>query len=246
MTDPPGETDANSSEKLIRLDPCFLCFTPRTMRAPARAGAGDSVTFGSFNKITKYSDQCIKIWAELLVKVPDSKLLLKSPALEGESARDHLLKRLASAGAPLERVRLVGKQEAEVDHLAMYEQIDIALDTFPYNGTTTTCEAMLMGVPVVTVEGSTHAGRVGLSLLSAAGFPELVARTQAEYIDKAVYCAARVQALRDERVARSKQLLASALCDGQAYTVRWQDAIRSMWRTWCEQKRLRSSPSARR
>lgn len=246
LTDPPGESDSSSSEKLVRLDPCFLCFTPRAMRTPTRSGADNSVTFGSFNKITKYSDPCISTWAELLVRVPESKLLLKSPALEGESTRDHLLKRLARAGAPVERVRLIGKQEAESDHLAMYEQIDIALDTFPYNGTTTTCEALLMGVPVVTVAGSTHAGRVGLSLLSAAGFPELVARTQAEYIDKAAECAARVQTLRAERVARSKQMLASPLCDGSAYTARWQDAIRRMWRTWCEQKRLRSSPSARR
>jgi len=246
LTDPPGEADAFCSEKLVRLDPCFLCFTPRTMRVPAWSASEDAVIFGSFNKITKYSDECIKAWAELLVRVPGSRLLLKSPALEGKSVRDHLLKRLAVAGAPVERVRLVGKQEAETDHLAMYEQIDLALDTFPYNGTTTTCEAMLMGVPVVTVEGSTHAGRVGLSLLSAAGFPELVARTQAEYIDKAAQCAARVQTLRAERIARSRQMLASALCDGPAYTARWQEAIRWMWRTWCEQKRSRSSPSERR
>jgi len=246
LTDPPGESDGFSTERLVRLDPCFLCFTPRTRRPPARTGAGDSVVFGSFNKINKYSDECLRVWSEILRRVPGSKLLLKSPALDATAARDHLYRRLSEVGAPPDRIEMLGKQDKESDHLAMYERIDIALDTFPYNGTTTTCEAMMMGVPVIAMEGSTHAGRVGVSLLTAAGFAGCIATTLEEYIAKAADCAAGVHNLRSERAGRSEQMLASALCDGPAYTARWEDAIRSMWRTWCERKRNQSSTSARR
>jgi tetratricopeptide (TPR) repeat protein len=246
LTDPPGDSDKFSTEKLVRLDPCFLCFTPRVNRAPALTGAIDSVVFGSFNKINKYSADCLQVWSEILRRVPESRLLLKSPALSAPAARDFLLRRFAEIGAPLDRIELLGRQENESDHLAKYDHIDIALDAFPYNGTTTTCEALMMGVPVIALEGSTHAGRVGVSLLTAAGFPESVARSREEYIAKAEECARNVQTFRSERNERSKKMLASALCDGPAYTARWQEAIRSMWRTWCERKRSRSSPSVRR
>lgn len=245
LTDPPGDADKFSTEQLVRLDPCFLCFTPRVERTPALARASERVIFGSFNKINKYSDECLQAWAEILRRVPGSKLLLKCAALDAVSAREFLLQRLASAGAPIDRVELLGKQDAEADHLAMYDRIDIALDTFPYNGTTTTCEAMMMGVPVVALEGSTHAGRVGLSLLSAAGFPELVATSRDGYVQSAIDCAARVQTLRAVRSDRSKKMLASPLCDGPAYAARWEAAIRQMWRTWCERKQNQSSSSAR-
>lgn len=244
-TDPPGDSDKYSAEQLVRLDPCFLCFTPRTIPSSIRAPSGP-VKFGSFNRITKYSDDCLRAWARILNAVPGSELVLKSPALDSAVARSFLGARLASFGAPVERVRLVGKQPAERDHLAMYEQIDIALDSFPYNGTTTTCEALLMGVPVIGLVGSTHAGRVGLSLLSAAGWPEDAAPSIDLYVARAAEHAASIDAIRAERSARSKQFLASALCDGPAYAARWQDAIRSMWRTWCERKRNQSSSSAPR
>ena len=246
LTDPPGDSDTFSTEKLVRLDPCFLCFTPRVSRAPVRTGAGESPIFGSFNKINKYSDDCLQVWAEILRRVPGSRLLLKSPALGAPAARDYLQRRLSEVGAPLDRIEMLGKQEKETDHLAMYERIDIALDTFPYNGTTTTCEAMMMGVPLIALEGSTHAGRVGVSLLAATGFTECIAHSREEYIAKAADCAAGVQRLRSERADRSKKMLASALCDGPAYTARWQEAIRSMWRAWCERKRNQPSPSAHR
>lgn len=243
-TDPPGEADGFSTEKLVRLDPCFLCFTPRTARVSARVGAG-GVVFGSFNKVAKYSDACVRTWAEILAATPGSRLLLKSPALDAPSAREFLLQRFGAVGAPIDRIDLVGRQEAEQDHLAMYDRIDIALDSFPYNGTTTTCEALQMGVPVVALEGTTHAGRVGLSLLGACGFPELVARSREQYVGIATDLASKADLLRAQRIDRSQKMLSSALCDGPAYAARWQDAIRSMWRTWCEQKRSRSSPSAR-
>lgn len=246
LTDPPGESDACSTERLVRLDPCFLCFTPRVLREPARIGAGPEVVFASFNKITKYSDACLRTFAAVLRAVPGSRLLLKSPALHVASACELLKHRLLDAGAPGGSIEFAAKQEEELDHLAMYDRVDIALDSFPYNGTTTTCEALLMGVPVIALEGSTHAGRVGRSLLAAAGIPGLVARSRDEYVALAASIARDVAKLRASRSERAKQFLASPLCDGPAYASRWQDAIRSMWRLWCERKRSRSSPSAPR
>ncbi|MBS0188941.1 MAG: tetratricopeptide repeat protein [Planctomycetes bacterium] len=247
ITDPPGDADKFSAEELVRLDPCFLCFTPRIVPEPRRspAGAGGPV-FGSFNKITKYSDACVRAWASVLQRVPGARLLLKSPPLDIASAREHLSARLAGAGAPPDRVELVGRQEGEGDHLSMYERIDIALDSFPYNGTTTTCEALVMGVPVVVLEGTTHAGRVGASLLSAAGFPELIAKTTGAYVEKALDLASGVEKLRQERAGRSRKMLSSVLCDGPAYATRWGESIRTLWRRWCERKRAQASPSARR
>lgn len=246
LTDPPGESDTYSTERLVRLDPCFLCFTPRVVREPSRAGAGPGVVFASFNKITKYSDGCLQTFAAVLRAVPGSRLLLKSPALHVASARVLLEHRLLDAGAPAGSIEFAAKQEEERDHLAMYDRVDIALDTFPYNGTTTTCEALLMGVPVIVLEGSTHAGRVGLSLLTASGFSGLVARSRDEYVALAASLAEDVAGLRASRPERARQMLGSPLCDGPAYASRWQDAIRSMWRLWCERKRSRSSPSAPR
>lgn len=152
--------------------------------------------------------------------------------------------RLARAGVA--RVELVGGQASVDEHLQMYNRLDIALDSFPYNGTTTTCEALLMGVPVIALEGQSHAGRVGASLLHAAGVPEFLASSQDEYIEKAVGAAQRARESTQPRTALREKFLASALCDGPAYAARWQEAVRSMWRTWCERKRNQSLPSAHR
>ncbi|MGH7244686.1 MAG: hypothetical protein ACREJD_14835 [Phycisphaerales bacterium] len=246
LTDPPGVADAYATERLVRLDPCFLCFTPRVAVKAGRADDVEHVVFGSFNKIGKYSDACLRVWSLILQRVPQSRLLLKSPAIDAVAPRQALTDRLRAVGAPMDRVELVGKQIEESDHMAMYNRIDIAVDPFPYNGTTTTCEALMMGVPVIALEGATHASRVGLSLLTAAGFPELVARSAEQYVEIASRCAAQIQSLRSMREDRSQRMLTSTLCDGAAYAARWENAIRLMWKQWCERKMSQSSPSARR
>lgn len=231
LTDPPGEADRYATEKLVRLDPCFLCYTPRNLppvgASPTKANG--HVTFGTFNKITKYTDEAFAIWSRILEKVPGSKLLIKTAALDGEDVREIMFARLERAGIARERVELAGLQDRAQDHLRMYDKVDIALDTFPYNGTTTTCEALAMGVPVVALEGVPHAARVGVSLLHAAGFAENLARTQDEYVARAVAIAGAPP----ERESVRERLLSSALCNGPEYAERWSRTIRSMWRTWC-------------
>jgi predicted O-linked N-acetylglucosamine transferase (SPINDLY family) len=117
--------------------------------------------------------------------------------------------------------------------LAAYGEIDLALDTFPYNGGLTTCEALWMGVPVVSLRGGVHAARVGASLLSAAGMPELVAESPEQYVRIAAGLAADVQRLAEKRAAMRDALRGSALLDGPAHAGRYFDAVRGMWRAWC-------------
>jgi predicted O-linked N-acetylglucosamine transferase (SPINDLY family) len=132
-----------------------------------------------------------------------------------------------------ERVAMVDMVPNKLDHWNMYRRIDIALDTFPYNGTTTTCEALYMGVPVVTLKGELHAGRVGASLLTAAGLSELIASSPDEFVKRAAGLAADRQRLAELRSGMRERLRASALCDGPAYARRLDSALRQMWRAWC-------------
>lgn len=235
ITDPPGVADAFATESLVRLDPCFLCYSP-LQQPEIRREAGDGVVFGSFNKITKYTDEAFSLWAELLKRTPVSRLLIKTAALDCVDTADVMRRRLEKAGIPRDRVELAGMQDKSEDHLLMYGRIDIALDTFPYNGTTTTCEALLMGVPVITLAGSTHAGRVGASLLNASGMSQWVANSPEQYIEKAVELAKDPEALASRRTEVRRQLLASHLCDAPAYALRWEGAVRQMWRSWCARK----------
>ncbi|MBX3380137.1 MAG: tetratricopeptide repeat protein [Phycisphaeraceae bacterium] len=239
LTDPPGEADRYATETLVRIDPCFLCYTPRNLPPIGTSPAQKNgfVTFGTFNKITKYTDEAFALWSRILDGVPRSKLLIKTAALDGEDVREIMLGRLERAGIPRDRVELAGLQDRAQDHLRMYDRIDIALDTYPYNGTTTTCEALAMGVPVVALEGCVHAGRVGVSLLHAAGMTELLAQTPEEYVERAVGLASKVIAGGAAREQIRKQMLESSLCDGAAYAGRWCGAIRECWRTWCARKR---------
>ncbi|MBX3380136.1 MAG: tetratricopeptide repeat protein [Phycisphaeraceae bacterium] len=246
-TDRPGEADAFATEQLVRLDPCFLCFQPLEAPAPEPSpvhGTG-RVTFGSFNNIIKYTDEVFAIWARILERVPDSRLLLKNGSLAAPRTRERILERLGRAGITQERIELMGSQTSVAHHLSRYNLLDVALDSFPYNGTTTTCEALLMGVPVIALEGAPHAARVGVSLLHAAGVPEFLASSREDYIEKAVAAATSAQESTQPRTELRQKFLASALCDGPAYAARWQEAVRSMWRTWCERKRNQSSLSAR-
>lgn len=234
ITDPAPEADGFATEKLIRLDPCFLCYTPGNLPpvGPSPAKTNGFVTFGTFNKLTKYTDEAFALWSRILAGVPDSRLLIKTAAFDGADVREIMSARLDRAGIARDRFELAGLQEKPQAHLRMYDRVDIALDTFPYNGTTTTCEALAMGVPVVALEGVPHAARVGASLLHASGFTENLAQTPEQYVEKAI---ARASSLPDRESVRAR-LLSSPLCDGPAYASRWGGAIRVMWRDWCARR----------
>ena len=161
--------------------------------APPPCLTGGAVTFGSFNNPAKLSPQTLDAWAALLTRLPNARLLLKGKPFADEATRDLYRARLAERGIAADRVELTGWTAASAHHLAFYERVDIALDPFPYNGTTTTCEALWMGVPVVTLRATRHGGRVGASLLGRIGADDWIADTVNDYVARAAALAADPQ-----------------------------------------------------
>ncbi len=186
QADPADAPDASLyAEKLLRLPRTAWCYRPSD-DAPEPAAppclTSGHITFGSFNQFSKVNDHLIALWSRLLHALPDSRLFLKSPTLDEPPVRERILTAFAANNIPPERLDLAGRIISYRDHLACYHQVDLALDSFPYNGTTTTCEALWMGVPVVTLAGNHHVSRVGLALLTHIGLPELITRTEDGYL----------------------------------------------------------------
>jgi predicted O-linked N-acetylglucosamine transferase (SPINDLY family) len=240
LTDPagsdPNSPDALAVERLVRLDPSFLCYTPPDPLPPislAPEGWSEAVTFGSFNHTAKINNRVLDAWAELLRRVEGSRLVLKAPALADPGIARDIGARLASRGLDPARIRVLTRTAGLLEHMALYQHVDIALDPFPYQGTTTTFEALIMGVPVVSLEGPTHAQRVGTSILTNVGAPELIARSTEEYLDIAQRLAADRPRLNHYRKNLRAMLLNSALCDQLAYGQRLGAALRGLWREHC-------------
>ena len=233
LTDPTTpEVDSHATEKLWRLDPCFLCYRPLA-DAPAPARVGKGPVFGSFNASRKINSGLIALWARLLREVPQSRLVLKSFDFRSKGAAERIRDGFAARGVGAERLEFLAATPTLAEHLALYSGMDVALDAFPYHGTTTTCEALWMGVPVVTLEGRTHAGRVGVSLLTNAGVPELIARSEDEYVAIAAGLARDPARVERYRGTLRGKLAASAICDPRGFCTRFEGAIRSMWRSYC-------------
>lgn len=239
VADPPGRADAWHTEKLMRIEGGFLAYQPPDFArdlpvAPAPALASHHFTFGSFNNLAKINDVVLDTWARILEQVPKSVLLLKARGLRNDKVKERILAALAARGIAEEgRVQLMGHERAAVDHLKLYNQIDLALDTFPYNGTTTTCEALWMGTPVLTFEGMSHAGRVGASLLTHAGLPELVAQDRQGYIDKAVMLGNDREALAQLRAGLRDRFEKSPVMDASRLARGLEMAYREAWRAFC-------------
>jgi predicted O-linked N-acetylglucosamine transferase (SPINDLY family) len=230
--DPPGEADRLHVEKLVRLPETFLCYAPpREAPEPIRSAPYKSngrPTFGCFNNFAKISQGCIELWSRILAALPDSKLLIKTQGLQDEGLRALLLQRLEAVGVGRERVEILPPLAEHRQHMAAYNRVDVALDTFPYNGTTTTMDALWMGVPVVTLAGDRHASRVGASILSALGLDRLVARTPDQYVATATELARDAGALSSLGGSLRARLAASVLTDGARFTAQLEEAYRDI------------------
>jgi predicted O-linked N-acetylglucosamine transferase (SPINDLY family) len=192
------------------------------------------VTFGSFNNTAKVTPEVIKIWAEILRNQPRSRLLLKSRPLTDADTRKRYLQLFAEHGITADRLEIHGWLPVQSDHLKLYHSIDIGLDPFPYNGTTTTCEALWMGVPVVTLCGNRHAARVGASIMHQMGLPELVAHSTEEYIALAVSLANDQNRLQIFRNGLRQKMHKSSLLDKELFAETVENAYRQIWLKWCE------------
>lgn len=231
----PGGQEAFHTERLVRLPAGFLCYQPPT-NAPAPqelpALTNSHITFGSFNNLAKVGPNVVALWSGLLQAIPGSRLILKNLSLRDEATRNHYFTLFRNHGIAGEYLELIGWIPI-ADHLSLYNRIDIALDTFPYGGTTTTCEALWMGVPVITLAGNRHAARVGISLLTQVGLTKLIAQDPDDYVRIAAELANDQSRLVSLRMSLRERMMNSPLCDGKSFTRQLEAAYREMWRIWC-------------
>jgi len=237
LSDPPGQTDQWHSERLVRLPKNFSCYCAPAESppvAPLPALANGHVTFGSFNNFRKLSEPTIQLWARLLREMPTARLLLKSQGLGNPKTAGRLRDQFVRAGVAAERIELHGAGLSKELHMGLYNRVDVGLDPFPYNGTTTTCDALWMGVPVVTLIGRSHVARVGLSLVTHLGFPEWAVETPDAYIAKCRQLTSDLPALQRLRFQLRKQMSESPLCDAPQFIGHLETAFGAMWQRWCE------------
>lgn len=189
------------------------------------------VTFGCLNNFCKVNTAVLELWARVLLATDGSRLLLQCP--EGASS-ERVRLFFEAQGIPRERVLLVLHTATREEFLELFQRIDIALDPFPYNGGTTTCEALWMGIPVVTYAGRLIVSRIGLSILSSVGVPEWVADSEAGYVDLAAALAANVPRLAELRSTLRSKMRASPFMDAPRFARHMEQAYREMWLAWCD------------
>ncbi len=239
ITDPPTpDCDALASERLVRLDRCFLCYQPDA-RAPdvQPRAANDPFTFVSFNTIQKVNPTTLDLWADVLRACPGSRMLIKHRGAGEEASAARVSAWFESRAVDPDRIELVGHIKPIDEHLGQYHRADLALDTFPYCGTTTTCEAAWMGVPTLTLVGDRHSARVGASLNTALGLEHLTASTPEAFVRIASDHAQDPANIRAARLTLRERMRASPLCDAPAHARAFTQAIRSLWDERAQRRR---------
>jgi protein O-GlcNAc transferase len=230
--DPPG-TDLNIySEQTVRLPETYWCYRPGGLApdvGPAPVIAAKKITFGSMNNFVKVSDAAAELWMQILKAVPNSRLLIYAHT---GPHRETTRERFVHAGILRERIEFISKQPWP-DYMNTYKLIDIALDPFPYNGGITTCDSLLMGVPVISLSGPTAFGRSGTSLLTNVGLTELIAHSAEEYVQIATKLAGDLPRLAELRRTLRQRLKDSPLMDAKRFAQNIEAAYREMFRNWC-------------
>ena len=236
-SDPKGDADRFATEELIRLPDCFHCYRPHGKAPdPAQAPhpARGYVTYASFNVLPKVNDGTIAAWSAILKGVPNSRFYIKCKQLRDPAVQARVRADFARHGIDPARIGMESFVPSVQDHLNQYAQVDLALDTFPYNGTTTTCEALWMGVPVLTLAGERHSSRVGLSLLTAVGLAdEFVAKDVDDYVARAIALGRNPRRLAEIRGKLRPMMAASPLRDESGFTRTLEGAYRDLWKRWC-------------
>nr|ACF96937.1 SPINDLY [Sinningia speciosa] len=236
LADSP-DTKQKHVEELVRLPGCFLCYTPSPEAGPVSPTPAQSngfITFGSFNNLAKITPRVLQVWARILCAVPNSRLIVKCKPFCSDSVRLQFLSTLEKLGLESLRVDLLPLILLNRDHMQAYSLMDISLDTFPYAGTTTTCESLYMGVPCISMGGHVHAHNVGVSLLNTVGLSNLVAKNEDEYVQLALQLASDITALSSLRMRLRDLMLKSPLCDGSKFTKGLETAYRDMWHRYCK------------
>jgi protein O-GlcNAc transferase len=244
LADPVG-SEAFYSETLLRLPETAWCYEPG-FDVPLAVREDQRITFGCFNTLGKVTDEMVQLWAEICNRVPHSRLLLKSRLFGDPKAKEHLTKRLCENGLKADRLELVSWTLSREVHLEFHREIDIALDPSPYNGTTTTCDALWMGVPVVTLAGQVHASRVGISLLESVGLSDLVTYNPRDYLERAVELARDATRRRLLRTELRNRLQNSSLGDPLRFVPAFEAQLRVAWQTYVDRRTSGELPPAGR
>ncbi|MGD0768278.1 MAG: tetratricopeptide repeat protein [Tepidisphaeraceae bacterium] len=227
--DPLESPAAYYREQSWRLPDCWCCYDPMCDLPPAPPRTDGPIRFGSINNPCKNNDAILALWARILSGVPDSRLLMQSFS---EMDKNRIRSILHRGGVAPERIEFVPRTQRN-DYLRLYDSIDIGLDPLPYNGITTTCDALWMGVPVVTLTGQTAAGRAGVSILSTVGLTELIARTQEQYVQIVTQLAGDPPRLAQLRSTLRQRMTQSPMMDGPGFARKMESAYRQMWQRWC-------------
>lgn len=228
-SDPSGQTEAFYTEQLRRISGGFLCFEPHQDAPPVvvrQPGGPGDVVFGSFNVHHKISDEIFDCWVRVLKAIPASRMLLKSRPLADPAFCKHFLERFATNGIEPARIRLLGHTPGRQEHLALYNEVDINLDTYPYNGTTTTCEALWQGVPTLTLAGEGHRARVGCSIMNQIGLGDWVVHNADDYVARAIEKVDDLASLAALRSGMRERLSQSPLLDGERIVNELDQAFR--------------------
>jgi predicted O-linked N-acetylglucosamine transferase (SPINDLY family) len=229
--DPCDREPPAYSEESFALKQTYWCFYPHPSSPDVNAlpaAAAGHLTFACLNKLAKVTPQAIEAWSEILRRVARSRLILSAPP---GRHRDEIRRRFA--GVDADRIEFIDRLPMR-DYLEIYHRVDIALDTFPFNGATCTCESLWMGVPIVTLAGEIASARAGKSILSNAGLMQFIGKDVESYIRIACDSAADLPALAALRGAMRDRLQRSPLRDAASFTKNVEDSYRAMWRRWCE------------
>ncbi len=238
VADPDGEPVCHT-EQLVRLERGLLCFEPPATAPPVAPSPhlrNGFVTFGSFNNPAKINSATVELWSRILSVVPSARLLLKYPTFKDAGTAEHCRQLFAGFGIDLRRIEFRGGKLPFDEHLSAYGEIDVMLDPIPYTGSTTTCESLWMGVPVLTLRGRTFVGRISASILTQLNMPELIAETAEEYVARAARLAEEADKLSDIRTAIHEEVRNSPLCDAVGYTRELEAVYRRAWRQWCREE----------
>ncbi|HOC58883.1 MAG TPA: hypothetical protein PKN70_02970 [Smithellaceae bacterium] len=235
VADPPGMTEDQFVETLIRLPESFLCFTPydnppELLETPA-SGNG-FVTLGLVGNFAKQNPYMVGLYARILRRIPQSRCLIKSAAMHDPGACRRLMEMFSKEGIASERLILRQRTNEPDAYLRGFREMDILLDFYPFNGETITCGALQMGTPVVSLAGKSHRSRAGLSILTALGHPAWAAQTPEGFVEMSVSLAADVKKLNEIHLQLRKDFLSSPLCNGPAFTRHLEAAYRKVWKDY--------------
>jgi protein O-GlcNAc transferase len=244
LCDPPGTTERFHSEHLLRLPSIYMSWHPPEAAPgvdvlPARRNG--YITYASFNSCYKLSTTTLRLWAQIMAAQPEARLLLAT--IPTEKARSRIARAFEAAAVDPRRLDFCERVSHE-KFLEMHARADIALDPYPYHGTTTTCFSLWMGVPVISLAGPTHVSRVGLTVLTNVGLEDLIARNPEEYVRIAERLASDLDKLEALRAGLRQRLLSSPLADGAACAASLAAAVRRSWAAWCTEQMAVRDPTA--